>query len=158
MRSPLTGFSITCPVAADWALAGIGLTVQHTARPAWRVFAVAYPGEVQERSDRPTAEAIVQLLARQREQARFAVELQAALERSGVSAASIERALEELEAQGRVLVRAYHCADPHLADADLRVVGLVRPEAEHPQAAAVAGTEAVWQRWLGDYLANHRCT
>jgi hypothetical protein len=51
-------------------------------------------------------------------------------------------------------------ADPHLVGTDLRIVGLIQdapPQSEDPLARAVADIEATWNRWLGDYLANHRC-
>jgi predicted transcriptional regulator len=72
----------------------------------------------------------------------------------------LERTLSELEADGAVLVREQYCADPHMVGTDLRIAARV-PEPSQgndPLAAAIAQIEATWQRWLGDYLANHRCS
>jgi hypothetical protein len=72
----------------------------------------------------------------------------------------LERVLSQLEAEGRVLVREQYCADPHLEGTDLRIVARVVDVAGSGDALpdAVAQIEATWQRWLGEYLANHRCT
>jgi hypothetical protein len=42
---------------------------------------------------------------------------------------------------------------------DLRIAARIPPNAEgdDPLASAIAQIEKTWQRWLGDYLANHRC-
>lgn len=75
-------------------------------------------------------------------------------------APELERVLGELEADGSVLIREQYCADPHMAGTDLRIAARV-PEPSHgedPLAATIAQIEAVWQRWLGDYLASHRCS
>jgi hypothetical protein len=101
---------------------------------------------------------IVQVLGRGTRKARFVPEVSHQV--AGVSPADVERALEELEADGRVLIREQYCADPHLVGTDLRIVGLIQdapPQSEDPLARAVADIEATWNRWLGDYLANHRC-
>ena len=60
----------------------------------------------------------------------------------------------------RILIREYGCADPHLEGADLRIAALVdyKNMCGDPIGAAVSAIEKTWQRWLGDYLANHRCT
>jgi hypothetical protein len=72
----------------------------------------------------------------------------------------LERALGELEADGRVLVREQYCADPHMVGADLRIVARVPDPSDgaDPLATAIGQIDATWQRWLGEYLANHRCT
>ena len=72
---------------------------------------------------------------------------------------ALEEALRELEAEGRVLVREQYCADPHMVGADLRIAARVPDSSTgDPLATAIAQIEATWQRWLGEYLANHRCT
>ena len=75
-------------------------------------------------------------------------------------APDLERALRELEADGAVLVREQYCADPHMAGTDLRIVARVAESDDgvDPLAHALAQIDATWQRWLGDYLANHRCS
>jgi hypothetical protein len=72
----------------------------------------------------------------------------------------LESALRELEADGAVLVREQYCADPHMVGTDLRIAARVPEPADggDPLAAAIAQIEGTWQRWLGDYLANHRCS
>ena len=66
---------------------------------------------------------------------------------------ALERTLDELEAEGAVLVREQYCADPHMAGTDLRIAARVGGPAD-----AIAQIDARWQRWLGDYLASHRCS
>jgi hypothetical protein len=72
----------------------------------------------------------------------------------------LEQALRELEADGDILVREQYCADPHMVGTDLRVVARIpEPSSDgDPLATAIAQIEATWQRWLGEYLANHRCS
>jgi hypothetical protein len=89
--------------------------------------------------------------------ARFVPELSRS---ARVDAQDLERALSELERDGRILVREQDCADPHMVGTDLRIAARI-PEASSdgdPLATALAQIEATWQRWLGEYLANHRCT
>jgi hypothetical protein len=69
----------------------------------------------------------------------------------GADTSRMETALAELERRGTLLVREQYCADPHMDGVDLRIVAL----AEGDAAEAI---DATWQRWLGEYLANHRCT
>jgi hypothetical protein len=64
----------------------------------------------------------------------------------------LEAALTDLERSGRVVVREQYCADPHMDGMDLRIVALA------DDGEAIAAIDATWQRWLGEYLANHRCT
>jgi hypothetical protein len=89
---------------------------------------------------------VVEVLRRRRPHARFVAELA-----SIVDAPELEAALNDLERSGRVVVREQYCADPHMDGVDLRIVAL----AEGDAAEAI---DATWQRWLGEYLANHRCT
>ena len=73
---------------------------------------------------------------------------------------ALEDALRTLEADGSVLVREQYCADPHMVGTDLRIAARIpRASADgDPLATAIAQIEATWQRWLGEYLANHRCS
>jgi hypothetical protein len=85
-------------------------------------------------------------------------ELYAAADRIKIGAAEVDRAVSELEAQGSVMVRDHFCADPHLAGVDLRVVAFVHSRAgEDPQLNAIERIDETWNRWLNEYLANHRC-
>jgi len=112
---------------------------------------------------RDVESAIVEILERAPRRARFVSELAQQLRRANSGATSLESELGELEASGRVLVREQFCGDPHLEGADLRIVALVwtppggATPVDDPQARAVADIEAVWDRWLADYLSNHRC-
>ena len=103
-------------------------------------------------------QAVLDILRQSPRQARFVPELRAALR--PVEPSALETALVQLEAAGQVIVRDHSFADPHVEGTDLRVVGLVAPEArgEDPQAAAIANIERTWESWLNQYLANHRCT
>jgi len=102
--------------------------------------------------------AVVAILNGRGKKARFATELLAGLRRSNIGRAEMDQALGELEAEGAVVLRNHFCADPHLAEVDLRVVALIE-SAHGDQAHAVALQEIdlAWSKWLGDYLANHRC-
>jgi hypothetical protein len=103
-------------------------------------------------------ERLIELLRGQNKKARFMTEVYAALERFKIPAADTDRALAELEGRGAVMVRANFCADPHLAGADLRVVALVESRAgEDPQMSAIRAIDETWNKWLSEYLANHRC-
>ena len=106
-----------------------------------------------------SASAVEEILARRPRRARFVVEIGELLRRSGVGSDDIEDALGALEAAGGVIIRSHACADPHLEGADLRIAAIVAVDAgdADPQSAAIAMIEDTWQRWLADYLANHRC-
>jgi hypothetical protein len=101
---------------------------------------------------------LIELLRSRSRKARFLTELYASLEKSQINAAQADRALAELESQGAVMVRDHFCADPHLAGVDLRVAALVeRREGEDPQLGAIEKIDKAWNKWLSEYLANHRC-
>jgi hypothetical protein len=101
--------------------------------------------------------AVIDLLRTRSGQARFMTELYAALRRSRFGAAEIELALGELESEGAVMIRDHFCADPHLARVDLRVIALVESDGIEPQMSAIREIDNAWDKWLADYLANHRC-
>ena len=104
------------------------------------------------------ADVIIGLLRSRDRKARFLTELYATIDKTGISAAEVDRALEELESGGLVMVREHFCADPHLAGVDLRVVTIVDSrESDNPQLAAIQRIDTAWNKWLNDYLANHRC-
>ena len=103
-------------------------------------------------------ERLAELLRGQNKKGRFMTEVYAALERFQISAAETDCALAEMEAEGVIMVRENFCADPHLAGADLRVVALVESRAgEDPQMSAIRAIDETWNKWLSEYLANHRC-
>jgi hypothetical protein len=93
------------------------------------------------------ADRIITVLGRGQRHARFVPEVA----RLTGDSDGLEEALERLEADGRVLIREQYCADPHVEGTDLRIVALASD-------SAIADIDAVWQRWLGEYLANHRCS
>jgi hypothetical protein len=101
---------------------------------------------------------ILRTLERER-RARFVTELSAALARAAVGPESLERILGELAAKGVIMVRDHFCADPHLAGVDLRVAALVPDNAGgDAEMSAIRAIDAAWDKWLAEYLANHRCT
>lgn len=71
---------------------------------------------------------------------------------------AVERALGRLVTDGRVVMRHNFCADPHFVNEDLRAVALVDLTADDPQSAGDAACDRLWQRWMSDFLASHRCT
>lgn len=105
-----------------------------------------------------TRKAVTDFLHRRNNRARFMTELYASLRQSGIAPEEGDRAISELESEGVVMIRDHFCADPHLAGVDLRVVALVESTAgEDPQLSAIRGIDEVWNKWLNEYLANHRC-
>jgi hypothetical protein len=101
---------------------------------------------------------IIALLRNRSKKARFTTELLASLGRTGVTAEKLEETLADLAAEGVVMIRDHFCADPHLAGVDLRVVALVESiEGADPQMSAIREIDHAWDKWLANYLANHRC-
>ena len=102
--------------------------------------------------------AVIDVLRHRVKKARFITELAATLARADIGKEQMERVLAELEAEGAVMIRDNFCADPHLAGVDLRVVALVESvDGADPQLSAIRVIDEAWNRWLGEYLANHRC-
>jgi hypothetical protein len=102
--------------------------------------------------------AVIDALRNRVKKARFVTELAVALERSNVEKAQMEQALAELQSEGAVMIRDNFCADPHLAGVDLRVVALVESiDGADAQLSAIREIDTTWNKWLGEYLANHRC-
>ena len=102
--------------------------------------------------------AVVDALCQRGRKARFLTEVAASLRRFNVGKDEMEQVLAELEGEGLVIIRDNFCADPHLAGVDLRVVALVDDaHAADAHAAALHEIDLAWNKWLGDYLANHRC-
>jgi hypothetical protein len=103
--------------------------------------------------------AVIDLLRSRSKKARFITELSASLQRLNLRAEEVERVLSELETDGLVMIRDNYCADPHLAGVDLRIVALLdKAEGEDPQASAIREIDTAWDKWLAEYLANHRCS
>ncbi|HXV48755.1 MAG TPA: hypothetical protein VEB61_08125 [Candidatus Binatia bacterium] len=102
--------------------------------------------------------AILGALGNRSKKARFMTEVAAAVRRFHIGKDDMERALADLQSEGTVIVRDNFCADPHLADVDLRVAALVdRASGADAQIAALHEIDLAWNKWLGEYLANHRC-
>jgi len=102
--------------------------------------------------------AVVDALRQRAKKARFMTEVVAALRRFNVGKDEMEQALSELQGDGVVIVRDNFCADPHLANVDLRVAALVDEAAgADAQLVALREIDSAWNKWLGEYLANHRC-
>jgi hypothetical protein len=102
--------------------------------------------------------AIIDTLRQRSNKARFMTEVAASLRRIDIGKNKLEQALTELQAEGVLLVRDNFCADPHLAEVDLRVAALVdETVGAEAQVAALHEIELAWNKWLGEYLANHRC-
>ena len=102
--------------------------------------------------------AVVELLRSRARKARFMTEVFAVLQRAKIGSEDIERVIAELEAEGLVMMRDHFCADPHLAGVDLRIVALVENgEGADAHASAIHEIDNAWDKWLADYLANHRC-
>jgi hypothetical protein len=101
---------------------------------------------------------ILRTLEGRAKKARFVTELAAALARSAVGAELLERVIAQLATEGVIMVRDHFCADPHLAGVDLRVAALVQDSGTEAQMNAIHAIDAAWDKWLAEYLANHRCT
>jgi hypothetical protein len=102
--------------------------------------------------------AVIDILRSRSKKARFVTELAAALARLQLGKEQMEQALADLQAQGVVMIRDNFCADPHLAGVDLRVVALIESiDGRDPQLTAIRAIDSAWNKWLGEYLANHRC-
>ena len=100
---------------------------------------------------------VLGLLGRTARGARLAAEVGAEL-RCGRP--ELDASLRRLEAGGQVLVQHHPAPDPHLEEADLRVVSTVTPGEPRTDAEARAldAGNTVWNAWLREFLASHRCT
>lgn len=109
-------------------------------------------------SSQDARKSVIDLLRSRNKKARFMTELYASLRRSNIEPEATDRALADLEAEGGVMIRDHFCADPHLTGVDLRVIALVESIAgEDAQMRAIRSIDEIWNRWLNEYLANHRC-
>ena len=105
-----------------------------------------------------TRETILELLRSRNQKARFISEVYAALARAQIHREQADGALRQLEAEGAVMVRDHFCGDPHLAGVDLRVAALVDARGDSdPQMSTIRVIDEEWNKWLSEYLANHRC-
>jgi hypothetical protein len=113
------------------------------------------------RETRPDEEQIRALVLRTMERdrkARFVTELFAVIARAALGTESLERVLQRLTAEGVIMLRDHFCADPHLAGVDLRIAALLPNRGDDAQMDAIHAIDAAWDKWLAEYLANHRCT
>ena len=102
--------------------------------------------------------AVIDALRNRAKKARFVTELAVVLGRAAIGKEQMEQSLSELQTEGVVMIRDNFCADPHLADVDLRVVALVESiDGADAQLSAIREIDSTWNKWLGEYLANHRC-
>ena len=102
--------------------------------------------------------AVIDALRHRAKKARFITELAATLARSHIGAEQLEQALSELQAEGAVVIRDHFCADPHLEGVDLRIATLAESaDGTDSQMSAIREIDNAWDKWLADYLANHRC-
>jgi len=109
-------------------------------------------------SSQDARRSVIDLLRSRNKKARFMTELYASLRRSNIEPEATDRALADLETEGGVMIRDHFCADPHLTGVDLRVIALVESiEGEDAQMRAIRSIDEIWNRWLNEYLANHRC-
>lgn len=109
-------------------------------------------------SSQDARKSVIDFLRSRNKKARFMTELYASLRRSNIEPEATNRALADLEAEGGVMIRDHFCADPHLTGVDLRVVALVESiEGEDAQLRAIRSIDETWDKWLNEYLANHRC-
>ena len=107
---------------------------------------------------RDARQAVIDALRNRAKKARFTTELAAALQRARIGKEEMEQALAELQTEGVVMIRDNFCADPHLAGVDLRVVALVESvDGADAQLSAIREIDEAWNKWLGEYLSNHRC-
>jgi hypothetical protein len=101
---------------------------------------------------------ILRALESRGKKAFFITELRARLQRAAVDGETLESVLAQLQTDGAVMVRDHFCADPHLSGVDLRIAALVPSStAADSQLSAIRAIDEAWDKWLAEYLANHRC-
>jgi hypothetical protein len=113
-------------------------------------------------ADDEVRDAIVRQLTTSAARAAFVAELR--LPALGAAAAdrktALDRSLDALERDGRVLVRAHSSGDPHMKLLDLRVVSLVEADdgtGRDQINEAVQRDQALWDEWITEFLRHHRC-
>ena len=95
-------------------------------------------------------EAIVDVFERRAAAALFVTEVQYGIVPPR-EPAEFSAALERLVKRGEIIIVTKPAPDVHLADADLRIVARVAPDAGN-------AIESAWQSWLADFLSTHRCS
>jgi hypothetical protein len=106
-----------------------------------------------------TRAAILRVLASRERKARFVTEVFAALAPLQLNKEVVERNLADLVGAGVIMVRDHFCADPHLIGVDLRIAALISDDAgAEAQMSVIRAIDGAWDKWLAEYLANHRCT
>ena len=94
-------------------------------------------------------EAIVDVFERRSAAALFITEIQYGIVPPR-DPAEFFAALDHLASRGELIIVTKPAPDPHLVDADLRIVARVSPDA----AGAI---EVAWNEWMRDFLSQHRC-
>ncbi|MER5436611.1 hypothetical protein [Streptomyces sp. NPDC002588] len=74
---------------------------------------------------------------------------------TGLDDRSFEAAVAELDDRGQIVVERHHAPDPHL-QGDWRSLSLLRPGLARAEAAAAG--RACFDRWVREFLQQHRCT
>ena len=70
----------------------------------------------------------------------------------------LELALAHLADDGRIVLQHNFCADPHFAADDLRAIAVTTGTSDDERSSALAACDRLWQRWMANFLASHRCT
>lgn len=96
--------------------------------------------------------AILAMLADAQDQTLFAPQVRASV---AMNDESFEAAITTLEAQHQIVIEAHSAPDPHLPG-DWRSISLVT-DVRSTAAAADAG-RAYFNRWVREFLQQHRCT
>jgi putative NIF3 family GTP cyclohydrolase 1 type 2 len=66
---------------------------------------------------------------------------------------ALESAVRQLAVGGEALVTAHIPPDAHLAGADLRIIAAMGADEED----AIVRSNALWNAWVAEFLANHIC-
>lgn len=74
---------------------------------------------------------------------------------TGLDDRTFEAAVAALDDRGQIVVERHHAPDPHL-QGDWRSLSLVRPGKSRAEAAAAGRAYA--DRWVREFLQQHRCT
>jgi hypothetical protein len=111
-------------------------------------------------ADDEVKDAIVRQLTTNAAKAAFVAELRLPGTPGADREAALERSLEALEHDGRVLVRAHSSGDPHMKLFDLRIATLIEAADSadtDPINEAVKRDQSLWAEWITEFLRNHRC-
>jgi hypothetical protein len=101
----------------------------------------------------PVSLRILTALSRSTRPALFVTEL--AVQVGGKDDAAFAQALAELRGTGQVLVTEQRPPDRHLVGSDLRIVA--GPVPKVGRASAEKAAKGLWQEWVTEFAAVHRC-